>query len=154
MDKETSTRFQSLIREGVVCQVIAERHAVRVYFDDRDQVVSDELPVLCAGSAANKAFNLPSIGDVVAVLSATNDASSGSGFVLGAMFNAADRVPDGSSADTQITRYADGTELRYDRASHAMSIKAVGNLTIEVAGDIKVTAKGKIVMNGARIEMN
>ena len=44
------------VREGTVDKVYPERHSARVTFEDRDDLVSAEIPVLCTYASKNKSF--------------------------------------------------------------------------------------------------
>lgn len=46
-------------------------------------------------------------------------------------------MPEGSDSE-HITRYSDGTEIRYDRAAHALTI------TLTEGGTYKITGKGTL----------
>ena len=47
--------YEDLFRLGTVVSVHPELHRVRVRFRDKDDMVSDEIPVLVPGSLKNKA---------------------------------------------------------------------------------------------------
>lgn len=126
-----------LIREGVVTQVIPERCAVRVTFEDRDGLTSAELPVLLPSCFKDKFYALPDIGDEVVCLCLPNDPNSNSGYVIGSRYHDKNEPP-ADSIDISRIRFADGTEITYDRASHVLSIDCVG----------------KILINGSEVRIN
>ena len=127
---------KNLIRYGKVSAVIPERCAARVVFDDRDNLVSAELPILQSSCLNNKWFSLPDVGDSVVCLMAPND-SNGTGFVLGSFYHEKN-LPPAQVQDTSMIQFGDGTEIKYDRARHQLSINCVGNIKI----------------NGKRIDLN
>ena len=143
---ELGQKVKSLIREGTVCAVFPERMTARVTFDDKDDAVSPELPILTKGSAKNKDFWLPDINDVVVCLFAPNDEESGTGWILGTRFNDVDKTPEGMDADTTKRTYSDGTYISYNRESHEMEINCKGNL--------KIVCEGNIFIKGVRIDLN
>ena len=140
-DNELGQKIKSLVREGTVCAVFPEKMTARVTFEDKDDNVSAELPILTTGSAKNKAFWLPDIDDVVVCLFAPNDEESGTGWILGTRFNEVDKTPSNVDADTTRREYSDGTYTSYNRKSHEMEINCKGNLKITCEGDI--TIKGR-----------
>ena len=140
-DNELGQKIKSLVREGTVCAVFPEKMTARVTFEDKDDNVSAELPILTKGSAKNKVFWLPDIDDVVVALFAPNDEESGTGWILGTRFNEVDKTPNNTDADTTKQEFSDGTYISYNRKSHEMEINCKGNLKITCEGDI--TIKGR-----------
>lgn len=128
--------MKNLIRFGKVSAVIAERCAVRVVFDDRDGLVSAELPVLQSSCLNNQFYNLPDVNDSIVCLMAPNDPNGG-GFVLGSFYHEKN-LPPAQSSDISLIKFGDGTEIKYDRAEHLLEINCVGNIKI----------------NGKRIDLN
>lgn len=128
--------MKNLIRFGKVSAVIAERCAVRVVFDDRDGLVSAELPVLQSSCLNNRFYNLPDVNDSIVCLMAPNDPNGG-GFVLGSFYHEKN-LPPAQNQDISMIKFGDGTEIKYDRAEHLLEINCVGNIKI----------------NGKRIDLN
>jgi phage baseplate assembly protein V len=92
---------------------------------------------LCQGfSGANRADSNPyAVGDAVTVLSEAGDLNNGRvfpGWNTGAL-----PVPEGSDSE-HITRYSDGTEIRYDRGAHALTI------TLAQGGSYTITGEGTL----------
>ena len=128
--------IKNLIRQGVISAVYPERCAARVTFEDRDGLVSAELPILQASCLNNQFYSLPDVGDCVLCLMLPND-QHGSGFVLGSFFNDKN-PPPAASQDISLIKFADGTQISYNRSSHLLSVNCVGNIKI----------------NGKRIDLN
>ena len=126
-----------LVREGVVTQVIPERCAVRVTFEDRDGLTSAELPVILPSCFKDKFYALPDVDDVVVCLMMPNDPNGNSGYVIGSRYHDKNSPP-ATSQDISMIKFDDGTTISYDRASHELSINCVGNIKI----------------NGQRIDLN
>ena len=120
--------IKSLVRVGKVSAVIPERCTCRVVFNDRDNLVSAELPVLQSSCLNNKFYNLPDIDDSVVCLMMPNDPNGG-GFVLGSFYHEKN-PPPAKVQDTSMIQFGDGTEIKYDRARHELSINCVGNIKI------------------------
>ena len=120
--------IKSLVRVGKVSAVIPERCTCRVVFNDRDNLVSAELPVLQSSCLNNKFYNLPDVGDSVVCLMTLND-PNGSGFVLGSFYHQ-NNPPPAQAVDISMIQFGDGTEIKYDRARHELSINVAGNVKI------------------------
>jgi len=82
--------MQILIRIGVVSTTNPQQGTVRVAFPDRDNLVSDELPVLSIGGI----FAMPRVGDPALCLFLGNDL--GAGYYLGSFYTEGSTVPDTS----------------------------------------------------------
>ena len=126
-----------LISEGIVSVVYPERHSARVTFPDKDDVVSAELPILTPCGSQNKSYSLPDVGESVICLFASNDDTSGTGFILGARYD--DKNPPAvNSQDITRMDFKDGTFIQFDRAK----------------SELKIECKGDIIINGKRIFLN
>lgn len=128
--------MKNLIRFGKVSSVDPAKCTCRVAFDDRENLVSAELPVLQSSCLNNKFYSLPDVGDSVVCLMTPND-ENGSGFVLGSFYHEKN-IPPAQSQEISVIQFGDGTEIKYDRESHELSINCVGNIKI----------------NGKRIDLN
>ena len=129
--------IKNLIRAGVVSAVFPERCAARVTYQDRDGLVSAELPVLQSSCLNNKFYSLPDVGDSVVVLSFPNDQSGNSGVILGSFYTEKN-PPPADNQDISTIKFSDETYIRYNRESHLLEINCVGNIKI----------------NGKRIDLN
>ena len=137
---DTDNAARSITAEGIVDQVFPERHSVRVTFPDKDNLTSAELPVLGNFCSQNAVFALPDVGESVVVLNATNDDTSGTGFVIGARYS--DKVqPKVDSIDKTRMDFKDGSFIEFDRST--------GDLRIECKGNVYINA-GKIFLNGGQ----
>lgn len=83
--------LKNLIRVGTVSTVNAERGTVRVTFPDKDDSVSNELPVLRLGGT----FAMPHVGDNAVCLFLGNGIRAG--FYLGSYYTEGQVVPPGVS---------------------------------------------------------
>lgn len=128
-------RLANIVRRGVI-------HSVRVAEGfpecrvDLGDIVTTWLP-LCQGAAGkNRAdFEPFAAGDAVTVLSEAGELNNGRvfpGWNTGAV-----PVPEGSDSE-HITRFSDGTEVRYNRQAHALTI------SLAEGGTYKITGKGTL----------
>ena len=130
-------QIKNLIRIGTVSAVNGESCSARVVFEDKDNMVSAELPIITIGSKQTKAYWLPEVGTQALCIFQPNASGSGisKGFVIGAFYSTQD-APVESSADVRSITFSDGSFIRYKD------------------GDIEINAKGKLVLKGSKIFIN
>jgi phage baseplate assembly protein V len=146
-------RLANLIRRGVIHSV---KHGqipkCRVSLGD---VLTDWLPVSQGFSGTNRSdVNPCSVGEAVTVFSEAGDLNNGR--VFPGWPTGAAPVPQGSESE-HITVYGDGTQIRYDREAHALTItiaaggtyKIVGSGTLDGSVEITktLTVQGKTQLN-------
>ncbi|MGG1442166.1 phage baseplate assembly protein V [Brevibacillus laterosporus] len=131
--------LKNLIRVGRVSVVYPERCTARVLFDDRDNLVSSELPMLGRGSLSNKDYWLPDVNEMVWCLFLPT--GNQQGVILGTIFNKEDPPPpDIQDKDKRHLLFGDGTSIEYDRKNHT--------LTIDLPDpDGTVVINGKLIVN-------
>ncbi|WP_202301543.1 phage baseplate assembly protein V [Dryocola clanedunensis] len=123
-------RLANLVRRGVIHSVQAG--GIPKCRVDLGDIVTGWLP-LCQGySGKNRADSNPfAPGDAVTVLSEAGELNNGRvfpGWNTGAL-----PVPEGSESE-HVTRYGDGTEVRYDREGHNLTIRLVEGGTYTIIG--------------------
>ena len=128
----------SLLRVGLVEKTDYETGRLRCKIPDLDDFLTPWLFVLVPKTGTDKAFWMPEKGEQVALLL---DAEARIGFVLGAIYSKADKIPDQVDKDSRWhVRFQDGTTLDYDREASKLTIHCVGDLTIQ--SDTTLTLKG------------
>lgn len=115
--------LKSLIKIGEVSSVDYAKGTARVVFDDDDSIVSNDLPVLQTNTLQNKDHAMPDIGEDVVCLFLPS--GNEEGFILGAVY-AGEVQPAETSKDIRSVTFLDGTEIKYDRAAHLLSVKIDG----------------------------
>ncbi|TXF11937.1 phage baseplate assembly protein V [Pelomicrobium methylotrophicum] len=133
---ETQRESLATLKFGVVTALEATTHRVRVRLPDLDDLETAWLPVLTLRTHRDRVTHLPDVGEHVAVLL---DPNGEDGVVLGAIFSARDPAP-GSGPDITAARFADGTVVEYDRASHRLLLSVRGPVQIVADGPVTVTA--------------
>lgn len=134
MEGDLQRRLANIVRRGVIQAV---KHGkipkCRVSIGE---LVTDWLP-LCQGFSGGfrSDVNPCTVGDAVTILSEGGDLNNGRVFPGWATGGAP--VPEGNESE-HITVYGDGTEVRYDRQSHALTI------TIAAGGTYKIVGKGTL----------
>jgi phage baseplate assembly protein V len=132
--------LKNTIRVGRVSAVYPERCTARVVFDDRQELVSYELPTLGRGSLFNKDYWLPDVDELVWCLFLPS--GNQQGVIIGTTFNKKDLPPEppAQGKDKRHFRFGDGTSIEYDRKSHT--------LTIDIPDpNGKVVINGKLIVN-------
>ena len=138
-----NTEQSAVIRYGYVSDYDAKRHMARVIFPDKENLVSNWLPLLVANSLKNHDELHVDINEHVTCLMSGNGIENG--VILGAIYDDTNKPPKGNQ-DIRIITFEDGTSIAYNRAKHMMNI--------ECKGDISITAKGNIRLSASRIDLN
>lgn len=121
---------RELVKEGVVTACFPERHTCRIEFEDKDGLVSDELPVLTPWAFDNKSYAMPDVGETVVCLFASNADTTGTGWIIGSRFHDKSK-PNANSQDVARIDFKDGTFIEYDRSKHKLQINCVGEIYIK-----------------------
>lgn len=140
-------------REGTVSAVYPERHSARVTFEDRDNLVSAELPVLTPFASKNKSFAMPDVGERVVVLMAANDQTSGGGWIIGSLYTAKNLPSPETGENITRLEFADKTFISYDRESHLFTLQFSDGTAIThdgESGELNIDCKGDIIINGEK----
>ena len=130
--------IRDIFRVGKVSSVNGANCTVRVTFPDKDDLVSDELPVIVPGSFEMKEYHLPRVKTQVLCCFLPNDSGCGmnAGFVIGGFYSAED-PPEETDPKVHCLKLPDGCYIRFDGA---------GNIEIHATGNLKLTA--------SRIDLN
>lgn len=134
MEGDLQRRLANIVRRGVIHST--QHGKIPKCRVSIGELVTDWLP-LCQGFSGGfrSDVNPCTVGDAVTVLSEGGDLNNGRVFPGWATGGAP--VPEGSESE-HITVYGDGTEVRYDREAHALTI------TIAAGGTYKIVGKGTL----------
>ncbi|SDD89943.1 phage baseplate assembly protein V [Sporomusa acidovorans] len=139
--------LKNLVRVGRVSSINPQSATVRVVFEDRQNMVSYDLPVIVRQSLKNKDYFMPDVGEQVVCLFLPN--GNAQGFCLGSFYSSVD-VPSVSDSNKRHIRFADGTSLEYDRETHTLTIQAQGPLNVMAGGNVNVT--GDVIADGISLK--
>lgn len=128
------------IRRGVVVDRDPKAMRVKVRFEDEDDVVTQWIDVTAKSATGVSAFQMPGQNDEVWC---AMDAKGEAGCLIGSRYNAKDAPPAGSNDVTAI--HFPGGSITIDTAS--------GALTLNVSGDVKITA-GNITLESGTLTHN
>lgn len=134
MEGDLQRRLANIVRRGVIHST--QHGKIPKCRVSIGELVTDWLP-LCQGFSGGfrSDVNPCTVGDAVTVMSEGGDLNNGRVFPGWATGGAP--VPEGSESE-HITVYGDGTEVRYDRETHALTI------TIAAGGTYKIVGKGTL----------
>lgn len=135
--------LKNVARVGRVSSINPGDGTVRVVFEDRQDMVSYDLPVIVRQSLKNKDYFMPDVGEQVLCLFLPS--GNAQGFILGAFYSDED-LPPVTDQGKRHVRFEDGTSIEYDRTTHTLSINAQGTINIKASGAITIT--GNIAING------
>jgi phage baseplate assembly protein V len=136
---------KNLIRVGRVSAVYPERCTARVVFDDRENLVSFELPTLGRGSLYNKDYWLPDVDEQVVCLFLPN--GNAQGFIIGSPFSKAD-TPPVVDPNKRHMAFSDGTVIEYDRETHTLFVDAKGPINIMTTNQVNISAAAGVNVAG------
>ncbi|MBQ9487273.1 MAG: phage baseplate assembly protein V [Selenomonadaceae bacterium] len=144
---------RDLVKEGIVSEVYPARHSARVTFEDKDNVVSAELPIMTLWALDNKAYALPDIGETVLCLFATNADTTGEGWIIGSRFHDKSK-PNANAQDVMRIDFKDGTSVEYNRKQHALKVECKGTLEIKCDKEISIVSEENMTLKGKNIFIN
>ena len=138
-----------MVRIGKVSSVNIEKARVQVVFEDIDNMVSVDLPLLFPQGLKNKFYAVPDIGENVLCLFMEQGLSDG--FCLGSFYT--DLVlPPVSNQDKVHFAFEDGTSIEYDRKEHKLVADIKGDAQIQAD---KIQAEcNECTINATTINMN
>lgn len=148
---QLSEQIGDIIKIGVVSSVDTATNTARVIFPDRDDLVSNDLQILQRNTGQNKDLSYPDVKEnVLCLFLGTGEEN---GFILGSFYNAKTQPPE-TNQDLRITRYSDGTEIRYNRKTHELDINAVGKVTIQAAQKTTIKSSVQVDIEAPIINLN
>lgn len=124
-------KIKDLIRIGRVSSINPLKCTAKVTFPDKDDMVSDELPILTIGTNKTKAYFLPAIDTQVLCIFLPNNSGKGinDGFILGCIYSDEDMPVENNEKVVSIN-FDDGSYIRFDN----------GNIEIYGSKTVKITA--------------
>ncbi len=124
--------MEKTVRHGVVSNVDAQKHQVRVTFSDSDAVVSAWLPVATPLASRDNLYCLPDVDEEVICIFESNDSEQGDGFCVGSFYNDKNKCK-ANDVNKKRVDFEGGSFIEFDRKT--------GNLEINCTGDVIIKAK-------------
>lgn len=131
-------QLKNIFRIGVCSTSDPVSGTITVVFEDRDGMVSGDIPVMSPGGWG-RSNTIPQPGETVACLFLANGVSEG--ICLGV-------IDDDDFPGTQDQRgiyFEDGSFVYYDRSTQKLMVKAVGGVSLE--GNVTIT--GNLTVDGS-----
>jgi len=108
------------LRHGYISAYDQKKHRARVYFPEKDGLVSYWFPVLVPNSLKNKDEMPLDKGEHVVCLCFGNGLEAG--VILGSIWDEKNQPPIGNK-DIRVTTFEDGTRIFVDRKKHIVEVK-------------------------------
>jgi phage baseplate assembly protein V len=132
---------------GVVVKADDAKMRVQVELPELDGLITAWLAVGVRKTKRDKDYWLPDIGEHVVCLL---DSACENGVVICAIYSEEDAVPV-ASRDKYHKKFADGTSIDYDRATHQLNINCVGSVKIVATESIHLQSPN-ITLDAANVK--
>lgn len=132
-----NTEGGAIGRFGYVSAYDAKKHMARVQFPDKNNLVSDWLPVVVPNTKKNRDELHLDIGEHVYCILQGNGLEAG--IILGSIYDDKNK-PVVANENIRSVTFGDGTVIKYDRKSKLLDIHCVGDINIHADGKFKLTA--------------
>ena len=125
---------EGIVRIGQVSAVNTAAATARVLFDDRDGLVSMELPVLQGSVQGAQAYLLPAVGERVLCLFLGSGVEQG--FIVGSFYD--DDNPPPESGQVIYLRISDDCFVLINKATKQIVVSTSGEVSITAAGGVSI----------------
>ena len=162
--RDTQRLIGDLAREGTIASV--DRNAGTCTVNIADELITGNIPWLCARIGKTRIWSPPSEGEQVLVLAPEADTERA--IVIGSL--SSDAAPHPANDGSTLIEFEDGARILYNPETHTLSavlpgggkalinapagIRLIGPVTVE--GDIdlqgKMTASGDVVADGKSLK--
>ena len=143
-NEEALSRLSDLIKVGEVSSINPAAGTARVVFDDDDGAVSYDLPILQRNNLQTQDFHSVNVGEDVLCLFLPSGPEEG--FILGSFYAGEIETPE-STEKRRTTVFEDGTIVRYDMASHTLTVLIEGTKIVADRQNVTVTAPNAVNVN-------
>lgn len=137
---------KGIVKVGVVSSVNPKDGTARVYFPDRDDLVSFDLQVLQRNTLKNKDYSLPDVNERVVCLFMGDGTENG--FILGAIYDRKN-YPILNNSKIREVLFEDGTHISYDREKSELKIESVGDVIVSSAKAVSVSSVKSVTISSS-----
>ncbi|MCK3655811.1 hypothetical protein A4G19_08585 [Pasteurellaceae bacterium Macca] len=130
MNTDILRRLDNLLRLGRIAEIDPSKACVRV---EIGKILTDWLPVLALRAGTSRSWSFPTVGEQCLVM-AIGGISEHS-VVLTGLYTQTHPAPS-DDPDEHLFVFADGAEIRYNQASHALNVKGIATATIQASESI------------------
>ena len=107
--------------------LILKLQQLELFFSDRDETVSYDLPITFANTGFAKMYSMPKVGQPVKCSFLGTGLEDG--FIDGSFYNS-ENLPPTTDPALHMVGFEDGTTIIYDEKTKAISISASGGVNI------------------------
>jgi phage baseplate assembly protein V len=143
---------RQLIRVGYVSsqEIDGTQVGGRVAYPDRQDLVSEPMPVLQKSTVGNQDYWSPQVGEQVLTVHLPNGAHKG--FILGSIYSTSAPPPVTDPNKRHIT-FADGTVMEFDRASSVLFMDTKGPITLNTEGPVVIVSAGEMTLQASVLRL-
>lgn len=132
--------ISSIIRIGTISSVNEAECKARVVFEDRDDIVSQELYLLPGGTKRVKFYSIPEVGETALCLFLPDALEEG--YIIGSYYNDMEKPVENDKNVFSLT-FPNGTKFKYDLSSNSLVLEGLTSLDINaqevnLSGNLKV----------------
>jgi phage baseplate assembly protein V len=146
---ESARRISNAIRYGVVKEADYKKALIRVEMQG-GEILTDWIPWMTLRAGNDKFWWAPEVGEVMIVLAPSGELANA--VALPAAFSNENQNADRATVQRQT--FEDGTVVEYDREAHCLTMNVKGDVKIKATGKIDIEAEGNVKIVGARIDLN
>ena len=144
-------KHSDIIRVGKISSIDYEKCTAQVVFEDRDDIVSGDLPIRVPKTLKDRYYYMPDIDERVRCV--FDPSAPTKGYIDGSYY-ADTRLPPIKNKDATYINFKDETLLMYDREQHKLTIIILeaGEVSIDVfaESDIVIETNGNIDVTAAK----
>lgn len=141
--------INNLIRIGTISSLNPKKAKARVIFEDRDNLVSKELPVLFQRTLGTKDYSMPKVGEQVLCIFQPNGLEEG--YIIGSYYT--EKItPPADDEKKRLIKFEDGSIVEYNNGEitikGAKSINIIAATNVNIEGPSGVNINGDLKVNG------
>lgn len=130
------------IKHGVITEVNDAEAMAKVTFEDEDDLVSYDLPIIHHSMGFAKFYSMPKVG-MTALCGFLEETGIEDGFIIGSFYN--DENKPGKTGQVHYVQFDDGALIEYDESAKKLTLKSGGG---GVFIDDNVTITGTVKSGG------
>lgn len=134
--------ISSIIRTGTISSVNEVECKARVVFEDRDDIVSQDLYLLYRGTKRVKPYLIPEVGETALCLFLPNAIEEG--YIIGSYYNDMEKPAENNKNIFSLT-LPNGTKFKYDLSTNKLILEGLTSIDINAQ---EVNLNGNLKVSG------
>lgn len=130
----------NLIRIGTISSINPSKATARVTFEDRDNQVSKEMPIIFRRTIGTQDYSMPKVGEQVLCIFLPNGFEEG--FIIGSFY--VDSVP-ANDENKRLVKFEDGSIVEYNAGEITIDAKG-GNVNIMAAKNVNIDGPDGVII--------